>query len=60
MRIETAEMGTKRVRTANLPPRIDGRTIRAALAHYGEIRNIQERKWSKAYHYAVANGVRIV
>jgi len=41
-------------------PEIDEGTIRVTLAQYGEIRDIQEEKWSKAYRYAVANGVRIV
>jgi len=59
-RIEMAGMGTKRVRIVNLPPEIDGRTVRAGLAHYGQIRDIQEEKCSKAYRYAVANGVRVV
>jgi hypothetical protein len=60
VRIEVAGMGTKRVRIANLPPEIREGKIRAELAYYGEIRDIQEEKWSKAYRYVVANGIRIV
>jgi hypothetical protein len=52
-------MGTKRVRITNLPPEIRDVTIRAELARYGEIRDIQEEKWSKAYRFVVANGIRI-
>jgi hypothetical protein len=58
VRIEMAGLGAKRVRIANLPPEIDG-TLRAHLAPFGEIRNIQEEKWSNVYRYAVANGVRV-
>lgn len=50
----------KKVRIANLLPKTDLRTTRASLAHCGEIRDIQEEQWSKAYRYAVANGFRIV
>ena len=35
-------------------------TIRLVLAQYGEIRDIQVEKWSKAYRYALANDIQIV
>ena len=53
-------MGAKRVRIANLPPEINEGEIRSALTSYGEIREIQDEKWSSAYRYAVANGIRVV
>ena len=34
--------------------------IRIALAQYGDIKSIQEKSWSKAYRYAVSNGIKIV
>jgi hypothetical protein len=56
VRIEKGVMGTKKVRIANMPPELDGRTLRAALDYYGEINNIQEEKLSTAHRYPVANG----
>jgi len=58
--VKMAGMGAKRVRIANLPPEINGGTIRSVFTQYGEIRDIQEEKWSKSYCYAVANGIWIV
>ena len=55
-----AGLGTKRVRIANLPPEIYEITLRTHLAPYGEIGTVQDEKWSKAYRYAVANGIRNV
>jgi len=55
-----AGMGTRRVRIAKLPPEIFEGTIRATPTQYGEMKTIQEETWSRAYGYAVANGIRIV
>jgi hypothetical protein len=55
-----AGMGTKRVRVANLPPEVPDETLRASFAPYGKVLDIQVEKWSKAYRYAVANGIRQV
>jgi hypothetical protein len=55
-----AGLGTKGVRFANVPPKIRAERFRIALAPYGEVKDVQEEQWSKAYHYAISNGVRIV
>jgi hypothetical protein len=60
VRIETAGMGTRRIRIANLPPEIPGNSIRAVLNQYGEIHSIQEEKWTQKYRYTEANGLKIV
>jgi len=52
-------MVTRRIRIANLPPEVTERSIRAALASYGEIVSIQDEIWPKAYYYKVANGVKV-
>ena len=39
--IALAGLGTKRVRVADLPPEISNDTLKAALAPYGKIMNIQ-------------------
>jgi hypothetical protein len=54
-----AGLGTKRVGIANLPPEIQEGTLCVHLAPNGEIRTIQEGKWSNFYRYAVANGIRV-
>ena len=48
------------MRIANLPPEISEGTVRYAFSNYGEIQEIQEERWSKAYRYSVSNGIRIV
>jgi hypothetical protein len=30
------------------------------LSRYGEIKEVQEETWTRAYRYPVANGIRIV
>jgi len=59
VKIEMAGLGNKRIRIANLPPEVPEGSIRSALAKYGEIKSIQEESWSKAYRYAVSNGIKI-
>jgi hypothetical protein len=59
VKIEFAGMGRRRIRIANLPPETPDSKIRTTLAKYGEIADISEEKWSKAYRYQVSNGVRI-
>ena len=58
--IALAGLGTKRIRVANLPPEASNDTLKAALAPYGKIMNIQNERWSKVYRYPVDNGVRQV
>ena len=41
-------------------PEISDRAIKMGLSRYGEIKEIQEETWSRAYRYPVANGTRIV
>ena len=55
-----AGMGMRRIRLANLPPEVNERSIRAALASYGEIVSIQDEIWPKAYRYKVANRVKVI
>ena len=59
VRIEAAGLGIKRVRITNLPEIFDG-AIKMGMSKYGEIKEIQEETWSRAYRYSVANGIRIV
>jgi hypothetical protein len=50
----------RHIRIANLPPEVPEGTLRVALASYGEIVSINDEMWSKAYHYTVANGIKIL
>ena len=58
--ISIAGMGIRKVRIANVPPEVPDRTIRDNLAKYGEVKDIEEELWTKAYRYKVSNGIRIV
>ena len=57
--IDLAGMGVRRIRLANLAPEVKDHTIRAVLSSYGEVKEVLEDTWSKAYRYKVYNGVRI-
>jgi hypothetical protein len=58
--IALAGLGTKRVRITNLPPEVSNDTLRAKLAPYSKIVDIQNERWSKIYRYALDNGARQV
>jgi hypothetical protein len=59
VRIELASKGVRGIRLANLPPEVPDRVISVALAPYGDIKEVQEELYPKAYRYPVFNGVRI-
>jgi len=52
-------MGVRRIRLANLPLEVPDRRIRGALSPCGEVTEVHEDSWSKAYPYPVYNGIRI-
>jgi len=58
VRVETAGLGTRRVRIANLPPEVPEEVIRTMMARYGEVKDVQVETWSHIYRYKVSNGVR--
>jgi hypothetical protein len=58
--IEMASMCMRRIRITNLPSEVPEGTLRAALAPYREIINIDYETCSKAYCYTVANGIKVV
>ena len=58
--LEVTGMGMRRIRIANLRPEVTERSIRAALASYGEIVSIHDEVWPKAYRYKVANGAKVI
>jgi hypothetical protein len=60
VKISMAGTDNKRVRVASLPPEVPDKELKAALAPYGTVIDIQEEKWSRAYRYVVANGIRQV
>ena len=51
-----AWMGIRKVRIANLPSEVPDRTIRDNLSKYGEMKDIKEELWTKAYSYKVSKG----
>ena len=59
VRIERVGMGTRRVRIANLPPEVPEQVIRNILGAYGDVQDIQDEQWSRAYRYPVANGINV-
>jgi hypothetical protein len=56
--ISIAGMGNKWIRIANLPPEVPENVLKAALVPYGTVMDTCEEKWSRAYRYVVANGIR--
>ena len=40
VRIETAGLGTRRVRIGNLPPEVTKEIIRTTMARYGEVKDV--------------------
>jgi hypothetical protein len=56
---ETAGLGMRKVRIANLPPEVPDAVIRTVLSIYGEVQGVQAETWSRAYRYTVANGIHI-
>jgi RNA recognition motif-containing protein len=42
VKIEIADMGTRDIRLANLPPEIHDRVIKEVLSKYGEVTEIKE------------------
>jgi len=50
----------RRIRIANLPPEVPERTLRVAMAPYGETVSIHDKTRSKAYRYTVANGINLI
>ena len=59
VRLETAGLGMRKVRIANLPPEVPDAVIRTVLSSYGEVQGVQAETWSRAYRYTIANGIRI-
>ena len=59
VQIELAGMGTRGIRIANLPLEIPKRTICDSLSSCGDVKEISEEVWTKAYRYQVLNGIRI-
>jgi hypothetical protein len=52
VQVDLAGMGKRRIRLSNLPPEVPDRTIREALAQYGEVKDVNEQsrnniKWNR-------------
>jgi len=58
--IDTAGLGTRRVRIANLPPELNNTSIRTSLTPFGQIHSITDENWSSRYRFQVTNGIRII
>ena len=59
VRVETAGLGTRRARIANLPPEMPEEVIRTIMTRFGEVKDVQAETWARFYLYKVPNGVRI-
>jgi hypothetical protein len=44
---------------ANIPLEISDRTIEVRFNRYGELKEVKEENWSRAYCYPIANSIRI-
>ena len=53
VKIETAGMGTRSVRLANLPPETPNDAVVFAFSQYGEIKEMWRESCPKAYRYQV-------
>jgi hypothetical protein len=60
VQIDIAGMGKKKIRVANLPPKVPDHTLRSILEKFGTIYGITADQWAKMYRYRVSNGVRLV
>jgi hypothetical protein len=60
VQIERVCMSVRYVRIANLPPEVPDRILRDSMSTYGEVKAMKEESCSRAYRYAVSNGIRIV
>jgi hypothetical protein len=58
--IAVAGMGYKKIRVANLPPEVLNDILRAVLAPFGQVIDIQKEMWARTYRNTVANGFRQV
>jgi len=54
--LATADMGTNRIRAANLPPEVPNETLRETPASFGNVLDIQAEMCSKTYRYSMENG----
>jgi len=59
VRVEIADLGTRRVRIANLPPEMPEEVIRTIMNRYREVKDVQAETWARFYRRKVANDVRI-
>jgi hypothetical protein len=57
--IEAADLETRRVGIANIPPEVHDRAVRMGLGRYWKVKEVQEEKLSRAYRYPMTNGIRI-
>jgi hypothetical protein len=60
LRISMAELRTRRVRIANLPPELPTTFLMRAQEKYGTVFNVKADTWAAAYRYRVPNGIQIV
>ena len=59
VQLELAGMGIRRIRIANLLPEVPEGIIRETLSTYGNVTEISEETWSKAYRYPFPNVIRV-
>lgn len=60
VKLEPAGMGLRVIRLANLPPEVSPRIITNVFMRYGEVKEIKDELWSRAYRYKIYNGIRLV